>query len=812
MRCPACGFHNPDGFRFCGQCAAALGGAAGPAAGSGSPAEGERKHATVMFSDLSGYTALTERLDPEEVKALMGRIFAEAGHIVEKYEGTVERFFGDEVMAVFGVPRVHEDDAVRAVRAALEIHAGVNALSSEYDSRVGRPLAMHTGINSGLVVTGDERIGKGRHGLTGDTINLAKRLTGLAGAGEIVIGPDTHRQAGGLFAFETLAPARVKGKAEPIPVYRLISAQQAGTQTAHRPRLGMERRIYAAMVGRERELQILVDRARELTKGRGAIVNVIGEAGIGKSRLIAEFKRSEALEKIVVLEGRAISIGRNLSFHPIVDLLRHWARIGEGDTPPIAFDKLARSVNIVAAEEADEIIPFVATLMGMKLTGEYARRVEGIEGEALERLILKNVRDLVTKAAGLSPVAVVMEDQHWADTSSIDLLTSLFRLVSSWPILFINVFRPGYEDTGERFSKLAHEELRAHCQEIVLEPLDAAMSETLIGNMLNIQGLPVAVKKNIVERAGGNPFFIEEVVRSFIDTGAIVNRNGRFEVTDRIDAVDVPGTIQDVLMARIDRLEEHTRSLVKIASVIGRNFFRKILVEVTHTLSDIDERLDHLKDIQLIREQKRLEEIEYLFKHALAQEAAYGSILHQRRKELHLDVAKAIEKVFHERLHEFYGLLALHYTRGEEWENAEHYLVKAGEEALRFSATSEALNYYQDGLRLYLDHVHGNVDNDKLAVFEQNIATALYNKGNWAEAVQHIDRVLKLWKVPTDPNPIIVFFVFLKNIVLLMTGIEALLSRRESSPIDNEIIALGYKKSKSAFFFDSMKFFFCGPE
>ena len=742
MHCPACQVANRPQAKFCDECGCKLADVTVNVAPSHTAA-GERKHATVLFSDLSGYTAITEKLDPEEVKALMGRIFAEAGEIIEKYEGTVERFFGDEIMALFGVPVAHEDDPVRAVRAAMEIHAAVASISLDYEVRLGNPLSMHTGINTGLVVTGDERIGKGRHGLTGDAINLAKRLTGLGKSGEIIVGTDTHRQAGRLFDFEKMQSVQVKGKADLVHVYRLIEKSGSGFGAGHRPRIGSERQIYSAMVGRDKELETLVGQTERLLEGSGGIINVIGEAGIGKSRLIAEYRKSKVLKKVALLEGRAISIGRNLSFHPIIDLLRNWARIGESDTPQVAFGKLKRSVKTVAAEEADEIVPFVAMMMGMKLTGEYAKRIEGIEGEALERLILKNIRDLMAKASGLNPVAIVMEDLHWADTSSIDLLISLYRLISTRPILFINVFRSGYKETGARFSKPEDEALRVRCQEIALEPLDAAMSETLIGKILNIQGLPLWVKNRIVERAGGNPFFIEEVVRSFIDTGAIVFRNGRFEATERIDTVEVPGTIQDVLLARIDRLDEHTRSLVKIASVIGRNFFRKILVEVTHRPSDIDERLDHLKDIQLIREQKRQEEIEYLFKHALAQEAAYGSILHQKRKEIHLDVAVAIEQVFHERLHEFYGLLALHYTLSEEWEKTEQYLVKAGEEALRSSASSEALHFFQEALELYKKKYGNDADSAKLADFEKNIALAFFNKAQWEDALEYFDKVLE---------------------------------------------------------------------
>ena len=258
--------------------------------------------------------------------------------------------------------------------------------------------------------------------------------------------------------------------------------------------------------------------------------------------------------------------------------------------------------------------------------------------------------------------------------------------------------------------------------------------------MLNIKGLPHGVKNKIIQRAGGNPFFIEEVVRSFIDEGAVIVKDEGFEVTEKIETMVIPHTINDVLMARIARLEDETRILIKIASVIGRNFFHRVISEVAHTIEDIDNRLEYLKEIQLIKERKRMEELEYLFKHALAQEAAYESLLVQRRKELHKNVADSIEKVFNESLHELYGILSYHYINAEDWDKAEEYILKAGEEALKSSASSEALHYYQRAIELYI-RKHGNdVDNIKLAAMEENIAYAFLNKGFYTEAVDYFDR------------------------------------------------------------------------
>jgi tetratricopeptide (TPR) repeat protein len=407
-----------------------------------------------------------------------------------------------------------------------------------------------------------------------------------------------------------------------------------------------------------------------------------------------------------------------------------------------AFDKLDRAIRSIHPTETDEILPFVATLMGMKMRGRHEERVRGIRGEALEKLILKNFRDLIAKSSELSPMVIVMEDLHWADNSSLELLQSLYGLTEKNRLLFINVFRPGYlEDDGSKAAVLAHERIE-------IQPLANLDSEALINNMLEIKGLPFSLREQIVGRAGGNPFFIEEVVRSLIDEGAVLRGVEGFEVSDRIDQVVIPPTINEVLMARLDRLEEQTRELVKVAAVIGRSFFDRIIKDVADSIAGVDHRLSYLKDMQLIRERKRLQELEYLFSHALAQEAAYESTLLKQRKALHLKVAQSIEKVFKERLHEFYGMLAHHYGLAEDGEKTEEYLIKAGEEALNSSASSEALNYLQKALRLYMDKYGNNADPAKLAVLEKNIALAYHNKTRYKEALEYFDTAMERYGMP----------------------------------------------------------------
>jgi len=607
--------------------------------------EGERKQVTVMFCDLEGFTGLSEKLGPEESYAIMNQVYEILIHQVQDYEGTVNEMTGDGILALFGAPNALEDAPQRALRSAISIHREISKFNDQKKQKF--PIKMRIGLNTGPVIVGtlgsDIRV---EFKAVGDTVNLASRMESIAEPGTTYVTRNTFQLAEGLFEFEVLGKKKIKGKTELIPVYKLLGDKG----DIYRPRLGSERMIFSKMVGRDELLNRLELQVLKAVNGMGSIVNIIGEAGIGKSRLLAELKKRDVMNRVVFLEGRAISIGRNLSFYPIIDLLKLWAQIRDDDDKNVAYSKLESAVRDLYPEKAGEIFPFVATLMGMKLAGAYAERIKGIEGEALEKLIFNNMRALIIKATELSPMVIVLEDMHWADTSTIEFLEFLFQLVETHRVIFINVFRLDHLETGDRITAGIKKSLLRYYVELKIEPLDGKMSQDLIRNMLDIGELKHAFMGQIVQRAGGNPFFIEEVVRSFIDEKVVVLKNGKFEVTEKIEETVIPHRIIDVLMARIDRLEEETRSLLKIAAVIGRNFFYRIIKEVANSVEDIDSKLVNLKDLQLVMERQRMEEIEYIFNHALVQEVAYQSILYKTRKELHLKVAHAFEKNFNKRL------------------------------------------------------------------------------------------------------------------------------------------------------------------
>ena len=618
------------------------------------------------------------------------------------------------------------------------------------------------------------------------------------------MGGDIRLRAEGFFAFEDLGFRKLKGKAEPIPVFKVLRAKTGSGV------IRFDRRMAAEMVGRDKELDKLESQVLRAIDGEGSVVNIVGEPGIGKSRLIAELKKREVMKRVTLLEGRAISMGKNLSFHPITDLLKKWAGIADRDSEAAAFDRLEKAVRAIHPEEAHEILPFLATLMGMKLSGKHADRVRDISGEPLEKLVLKNVRDLLTRATQVIPVVIVMEDLHWADASSLLLLNYLYHLALTQKIVFFNLFRPGYwhaEDGSVELLKARAPALRV--VEIPIQPLDPQSSGALIDNILNIGGLELRVKGPIIERAGGNPYFIEELVRSLIDQGAVKPGDSGFAVTDKIHSVVIPPTISEVLMARIDRLDEECRNVIKLASVIGRSFFDRVIKDVADSTADMDDRLSFLEELQLILSRMRMEELEYLFKHSLVQEVAYESILLSRRKKLHLRVAQTIERIFRERLHEFYGMLAYHYGKAEIPEKTEEYLIKAGEEALKSAASNEALHYYQEALIIYRRLRGTDVDPEKVAILEKNIGNALFTRGHYTESVEHFDEALNYYWGELPKNAFSQAVRFLSSFLtfLLALYLPSRWFKKIPAQRDAEAVDLFFKKALALSVIDPKRFF-----
>jgi class 3 adenylate cyclase/tRNA A-37 threonylcarbamoyl transferase component Bud32/tetratricopeptide (TPR) repeat protein len=759
----------------------------------GRPPKGdtELKQVTVLHLRLA-YDEIVEELGLEGSALVLSKCFSAFSENVRKYGGVIDKTTERTLVAVFGVPVAVEDAPRRAVNVAIALRNCASDLARQ--EHIGVPIRPMIGISTGPSIANVmEPSGGASFSVFGQTGDLAQGMAGAAKNGQVLVGPLVHRYTKNEFEYRPLPPMTLGERKEPVQVFELLSA----TERLHRPQPSVDRKIYSRMIGRDNELSILKESVLKVINGKGSIVSVIGEAGIGKSRMILELLELDEIGKVIPLTGRALSVGANLSFHPLVDLLKNWAGIEDADDPSVSAHKLERTIQTTDPDGAPEVFPFIATLMGFRLWGKHQERLKGVEGEALEKLIQKSLRELLEKLSSVDPVLVVIEDLHWADISTIGFLEVLYRMVHNHRILFVNVFRPGYEKTGERILDHIVKRFDGFHSELYLEPLNQGECENLIQNLLNIKGLPIHVNKLLVDRAEGNPFFIEEAARSFLDDGVVTIENGKFTVTEKINAVSIPESINDLIISRVDKLDEQTKALLKLASVIGRNFFYRILADTATAIEGIDDKLFYLKEIQLIKQKERREELEYLFKHALAREAIYDSILLAKKKEMHLQVARSIESVFRGRLSEFYGVLALHYGVAEDREKVEEYLIKAGEEALKSAASIEAIHYYQQALEIYLSKQRDSIDPTKVALLEKNIAIACFNKGRMAEAIAHFDRVLELWGVKRPKNKLHAIVMLIRNFLYILRVTYFPSTRRKKEPDErqNDIFDLLYKRA-----------------
>jgi len=713
LKCPKCGAEIPPGRKFCGECGQKL--EEGIIDKKEPSIEGERKQVTVLFSDLSEYTAMSERLDPEEVKEIMSQIFGGITSIVNKYDGSIQKFIGDAVVAFFGVPKAHEDDPVRAIRAAREIHSFVEAMSPRVEQRVGGPLSMHSGINTGLVVTGQVDQDGGSTGVLGDTINLASRLSGLAKAGEILVGSVTYQLGEGHFIFEKLGPVQVKGKAEAVQVYRLLSPKEKPL-TLHRT-FGLR----ADLIGRKAELAQLQEAVQKLRQGKGTIFSICGDAGTGKTRLLEEFRATLDLNEIQWLEGHAYAYSQNIPYFPLIDLLNRTWQIEEGDPPEMVREKVEFRIERLIGRKGD-VAPYIGSLYALSYP-----EIEGVSPEFWRSGLLKAVQAILSALAQSGPTVICLEDIHWADPSSLDLLRSILSEFSH-PVLFICAYRLP-------FSLFTSHQLGAigkSYQEIKLQDLSASDAQDMMESLLKSKTIPQELRKFIQEKVEGNPFYLEEVINSLIESGTLIRDNGNWRLSRPINELDISPTVQGVISARLDRLEKEMKRILQEASVIGRAFLYEILTKITELKEQLDHHLHRLEQFDLIRIRSFQPELEYIFKHALTQEVVYGGLLKKERQAVHERIGLVMEQLFHERLSEFYETLAFHFKRGQSLHKAIDYLMKSGEKSLKRYAIEESHQYYQEAFDL-LKNKTSMTDEEKRLLIDLLIKWALifYYRGDF---------------------------------------------------------------------------------
>jgi len=687
-----------------------------------SSSEGERKPVTILFTDIVGSTAIAGRLDPEEWREVVSGAHRRVSEAVVRYEGTVAQLLGDGVLALFGAPVAHEDDPVRAVRAALDIQAAIAAYARELAGYVD-DFAMRIGIHTGEVVVGE--VGSEQHAeylAVGDAVNLAARLQAAAAPGKALVSESTARLVRQTFELASLGEITVKGKTAPVAVYEVVGRRAAPTRTRGLPphpspvtsgvsggrpaeappesraRLAGLLALRSPLVGREAELAVLTGALEGLCEGHGAIVTLLGEAGIGKSRLVDEahgWADSNLCQPPHWLEGRALSYGAGFSYWTITQLLKADLGLSDGDPEVRARVALRRRLNALFGGEAAEVLPYLAHLLGLKLEGEGAERLAALDSETLKHQVLVCVRRYFETLAERQPLVLVCEDLHWADPSTLDALGELLALTDHVPLLLLLVGRSERQHGSWRLKVRAETEYAHRYAEIVLRPLAGGDSGRLVDNLLDAPGLAEPLRRLLLERAEGNPFYLEELVASLVEQGVLVREGDAWQVKAPIESLSIPDTVQGVILARIDRLEEDVRGTLQMASVIGRSFLYRLLQAIAEAERQLDRHLVILQRADLVREKAVRPELEYVFKHSLAQEAAYHSLLLERRRELHRRVGEALEALFADRQEQFYGLLAHHFDLAEQAERAVHYLIAAGDKARLEDALEEAARFYR---------------------------------------------------------------------------------------------------------------------
>jgi len=678
MKCPNCSNEIPDTSKFCPECGKSLTASSDSSLvekdrsnllqnyippelakrilSAGKQIESERRLVTILFADVTGFTAMSEKLDPEAVSTVLNDCFKGLISIVYKYEGVIDKFIGDEIMAIFGAPIAHENDPERAIRCAKEMLDYIGRYNSLSPVALPVPLGLHIGLNTGMVVAGnvgsDLRM---NYSVIGDTVNLASRLVHLADKDEILISAETYRSVSSLINAEAPKTVEIKGKREPVSIYKVLSVKadiEPGTRVLRE----------SPLVGRESEMAVVKAALERVTSKKEQRVFIRGEAGVGKTRLKFELMKLAKGLGLLVFEGKCSSFEINTPYYLWTTLLKSILQLGPDAGESETRKRLHDILQILSLDKHE---PYLATLLSL--------RYEEIlleEDQDRKRRIYEGLKELLRALAQRRSSVFLLEDVHWIDKFSQDLLNYLFSEEVLAPALFVPLFRDEYAHSKDLIAKGG--------ELIDLNRLSIGDASKLMCLRLESDEVPVNLAEVIYKRSEGNPFFIEELIKTLLDKKVVSVKKRKLEIVETDFENVLPATVQGVIMARIDRLEERLKEVLYGASVIGREFNKPLLQEILKKAETVEPSLKELMSVELILEQEEAKELAYLFKHYLIQEVAYNTILQKKRKELHALIAKAIERVYADKLKEFYELLAFHYERAEEWEKAAEYLSRSG--------------------------------------------------------------------------------------------------------------------------------------
>ncbi len=754
IACPACGFANEGGERYCGGCGAPLANAAppGPPNAGGvakepAPAgplatpeqytpshlavriltsrgalEGERKQVTVLFADLKGSMELLADRDPEEARRLLDPVVERLMEAVHRYEGTVNQVQGDGIMALFGAPLAHEDHAVRACYAALRMQASVREYAAEAFRAHGVRVQIRVGLNSGEVVVraigSDLRMD---YTAVGQTTHLAARMEQTALPGSILLAPDTLRLVEGYVQVQALGPVPIKGLDAPVAVYELVGAAAVRARLQAAATRGLTR-----FVGRDAEVDVLRRTLEQAAAGHGQVIALVGEPGVGKSRLVWEFAQSHRSQGWLVLESASVSYGKATSYLPAIDLLKGYFQIEAHDDHRRMRQKVLGKL-LDLDEALRPTVPAVLALLDVPVEDA---AWQGLDPPQRRQRTLDGVKRLLLRESQEQPLLLVFEDLHWIDAETQALLDGLVESLPTAQLLLLVNYRPEYEHAWHR---------KSYYRELRLDPLPAASADALLDALLGADPTLAPLRATLIARTEGNPFFLEESVRALAEAGVLAGERGAYRLARPLASVQVPATVQAVLAARIDRLPPEDKRLLQAAAVVGKDVPYALLAAIAE-LPDgaLREGLARLQAAELLYETSLYPDPEYTFKHALTHEVAYGGLLQERRRALHARIVAAIEGLSADRLAEHVERLAHHAHRGEAWEKAVAYLRQAGAKAAGRSAHREAVAYFEQALEA-LGHPPASRELQEAAIdLRFDLRNSLLPQGEYARILQYL--------------------------------------------------------------------------
>jgi class 3 adenylate cyclase/tetratricopeptide (TPR) repeat protein len=744
--CPSCSVSNPPGQKFCGECGSALGQAATVRGRFAAPEsytpkhlaekiltskaalEGERKQVTVLFADLKGSMELLADCDPEEARALLDPVLRLMMKAVHRYEGTVNQILGDGIMALFGAPLAHEDHAVRACYAAVDMQGAMGRLTEDLRRSDGVTVQVRVGLNSGEVVvraiSGDLHMD---YSAVGQTTHLAARMEQLASPGTTLLTADTQRLVEGYVDVKPLGAMPVKGLTAPVEIYELMGAAPRRSRLSATATRGLTR-----FVGRNVELEQLHEALHRAASGRGQVVAIVGEPGVGKSRLVWEVTHSHQTHGWLVVQTGAVSYGRATPYLPVVDLLKGYLQVGDRDEPRAAREKVIGKL-LALDRTLEPALPAFLALLDAPVDDPHWEGLDPAQRRARTRDAL---RRLLLLESQVRPLLVVFEDLQWIDAETQAVLDRLVASVPTARILLLVNYRPEYRhDWG---GKTYYRQLR-------LDPLASEGATELLEALLGRDAGLEPLKRVLLARTEGNPFFLEESIRSLMDEGVLAGERGTFRLTTTAEQIQVPPTVRALLAARIDRLSPADKDLLQTASVIGTDVPVAVLAAVAGgSAGMMDDGLARLQGAEFLYEMNLFPDAVYTFKHALIHDVAYGSLLHDRRRALHARAVEAIERSYPERVAEHLERLAYHALRGEVWEKAVQYLHHAGRKAKERSAYWQAAAGFKQALSALRHLPEGRERTEQAIDLHLDASAALVAAGEQAKATEHARRAQAL--------------------------------------------------------------------